>query len=97
MEDNKEEKQGNKLSLLSPVMQTVVFVVFVMVVIGLLSLISGRRSPRIPDNKMHVDLANAEYCLTCHGVGMEFARGEAHPPKDECIVCHTVKRQRKFK
>ncbi len=94
MEDDKKDKQGKKLS---PLMQTVVFVVFVMVVVGLLSLISGRRSPRIPDNKSHVDLANVEYCLSCHGKGMEFARGEEHPPKDECVICHTTKRQRKFK
>ena len=92
--DNKEQKKAKKLS---PLMQTVVFVVFVLVVIALLSLISGRRSPRIPDNEAHVDLVNVEYCLTCHGEGGEFARGEEHPPKDECLVCHKVKRQRKFK
>ena len=92
-----DEYADKKDKKLSPLMQTVVFVVFVMVVVGLLSLISGRRSPRIPDNEMHVDLANAEYCLSCHGAGGEFARGVEHPPKDECLVCHTTKRQRKFK
>ena len=89
MDDNAPDKKR-----LSPLMQTVVFVVFVVVVVGGLSLISGERSGRIPDNAVHVDLANVEYCLTCHGAGMEFARGDSHPPKDECILCHKTKRQR---
>lgn len=89
-----KDKQGKKLS---PVMQTVIFIVFVLVVIGLLTTISGERSARIPDNPVHINLTDSEYCLTCHGPGGEFMRSEHHPPKDNCILCHKTKRVRKYK
>lgn len=90
--------QDKKAKKLSPMMQTVIFIAFVLVVIFLLSSISGERSARIPDNPVHVNLTDIEYCLTCHGPGGEYMRSENHPPKDNCIICHKIKRQgRKYK
>jgi hypothetical protein len=77
---------------------TVLFVGFVVIVIGLLSTISGKRAERIPDNEYHINLSDSAYCLTCHGPGQKFARFDTHPPKDDCIACHKIKKQgRKFK
>ena len=88
------EKRGKKLS---SVIQTLIFIAFVLGIIGLLTAISGERSARIPDNPVHVNLTDSEYCLTCHGPGGEFMRPENHPPKDNCIICHKTKRERKYK
>ncbi len=90
MPDKKDKK-------LSPVIQTVIFIAFVLAIIGLLTAISGERSARIPDDPVHVNLTDSEYCLTCHGPGGEFMRPENHPPKDNCIICHKTKRDRKYK
>lgn len=89
-----ESKETNKLSSAK---NTIIFIVFVLVVIGLLTAISGRRSERIPDNETHINLTDVVYCLSCHGPGREYARSESHPPKDECVLCHKTKRQRKYK
>jgi hypothetical protein len=35
--------------------------------------------------------------MECHGPGKPAARKETHPPKDDCIKCHKVKRTRKTK
>jgi flagellin-like protein len=82
---------------LSPVLNTLIFIVFVAVVVGLLFSISGNRSPRIPDDQTHAVITDAKACLKCHGPGMPNARKPDHPPKDQCMLCHKVRRYRNIK
>jgi len=74
---------------------TVGFVVFVIVVLAVLFLISGPQSPRIPDDENHVVWNRTTLCLDCHGPEAVAPRGKEHPPKDACLKCHKVKRNRK--
>lgn len=71
------------------------FVVFVVVVVGFLTMISGERSNRIPEDANHAVITDPAGCLECHGPGMIAARTAKHPPKDDCMLCHKVKRNRK--
>ncbi|MDP2168763.1 MAG: hypothetical protein Q8J64_10585 [Thermodesulfovibrionales bacterium] len=71
------------------------FIIFVMVVVGLLYAISGQRSPQIPNDETHKGITEPVVCLNCHGPEKEYARKPAHPPKDECLKCHRVKRKKK--
>ncbi|HAM52651.1 MAG TPA: hypothetical protein DCP92_18860 [Nitrospiraceae bacterium] len=72
---------------------TLIFVVFVLLVLGLLFLISGTRSPKIPDDALHRTISDKTACLECHGPGKEAALKKNHPPKDQCFICHKVKRK----
>jgi cytochrome c553 len=81
----------------SPVKNTLLFIAFIAVVVGFLFSISGDRSNRIPDNEYHINLTDVEYCLSCHGPDGSNPRGPEHPPKDDCILCHKTKRDRKFR
>ncbi|MGD0886872.1 MAG: hypothetical protein ABSA46_18680 [Thermodesulfovibrionales bacterium] len=72
---------------------TLIFVLFVLLVLGLLSLLSGTRSPRIPEDVLHRVITDNTACLECHGPGAEAALKKNHPPKDQCLICHKVKRK----
>ena len=74
---------------------TVVFIVFVLVVLGLLWSISGSKAPRIPENDAHREFTVATHCLDCHKPGAQAPRKPTHPPKDQCLECHKVKKNRK--
>lgn len=71
---------------------TLSFIAFAIVVIGILFLVSGDRSPRIPEDVKHAGLMEDSLCTPCHGPEKEFARKAEHPPKDECLKCHKRKR-----
>jgi hypothetical protein len=68
---------------------------FVLSVLGFLFLVSGERAHRIPDDENHMVFDDNEVCMPCHGPGQPYARKPTHPPKDDCIKCHKVKRTRK--
>ena len=72
-----------------------VFLVMVAVVVGLLITLSGNKSPRIPDDEKHLVFNKEEICFDCHGPDGEAPRSEGHPPKDQCLVCHKVKDDRR--
>jgi len=71
----------------------IIFALFIVLVVSGLFMISGTRSPQIPNNAYHREAGTEQACLSCHGPGMERARKEGHPPKDQCFICH--KRSRK--
>ena len=41
-----------------------------------------------PVDETHAGLTEVAECFECHGEGMENARKEEHPPKDDCFKCH---------
>ncbi len=74
---------------------TFIFIAFVLFVLGFLYSISGSRAPRIPEDKLHKIIDTTVTCIECHSATGETPRGEKHPPKDQCLECHKVKRNRK--
>lgn len=66
-------------------------------VLGLLYAVSGDRSPRIPEDSLHTVIDNNAACGECHAPGEPAALKATHPPKDDCVLCHKVKRNRKTK
>lgn len=71
----------------------IIFAVFVLVVVGLLFALSGQRAPRLPQDASHAVTSEVRPCLDCHGPAGQFARKATHPPKDQCMECHRVKRK----
>jgi hypothetical protein len=56
--------------------KNIIFIVFLMLVFLLLYL-------------LHAGL-NEEECMDCHGVGRENPLSREHPPKFQCLRCHTL-------
>jgi hypothetical protein len=80
-----------------PLRNTAIFLAFVVIVVGFLYSISGERTNRIPDTEDHRELTEPATCLErCHGPEGPYPRSAQHPPKDQCMLCHTVKKVRKF-
>ena len=72
---------------------SIIFVVFVIIVVAALSLISGKRSPRIPEDATHALITDNKACMECHNPGKPAALKADHPPKTECLICHKTKRR----
>jgi hypothetical protein len=49
---------------------------------------TGKKPPRIPFDRLHVDLKTNEACLACHAPGQSAPLKDTHPPKEQCVVCH---------
>lgn len=75
---------------------TLIFIAFVLLVLGFLYSISGSKAPRIPENALHKIIDNPEICMECHSPGGQAPRKKDHLPKDQCLECHKVKRNRKI-
>jgi len=71
---------------------TVGFAVFVLVVLLLLFFLSSsKKVPPIPSDALHSGITTDAGCATCHGPGKQAPLKPAHPPKEQCLVCHKKK------
>lgn len=70
------------------------FVLFAaIVVLGLYFLSSsGRKAPLIPADELHKIITTEAGCLECHAPGRRAQLKPSHPPKEQCLVCHKVKK-----
>ncbi len=59
-------------------------------IVGVLFFLSttGKQPPAIPDDAAHRTVAAQEECLRCHAPGMQAPLKAAHPPKEQCLICH---------
>lgn len=73
---------------------TLIFVAFVIAVLLTLFLISDKRSPRIPVNDLHKVITDNIACTGCHAPGKHAPLKKDHPPKEQCLLCHKVKKGR---
>lgn len=55
---------------------------------------TGKKPPLLPADAQHAGLATNEACAPCHGPGRASPLKEGHPPKEQCVICHEVKRGR---
>jgi hypothetical protein len=62
------------------------------VLIFLFYLSTSKKVPLIPDDDLHRIVATNEACSACHAPGMRAPLKATHPPKEQCLICHKVKR-----
>jgi len=60
------------------------------VIIAVLIFISstGKKAPSVPLDKIHHTVTKQESCATCHAPGRQAPLKDAHPPKEQCFICH---------
>ena len=49
----------------------------------------GKKVPVIPADSLHANIRTNETCLLCHSPGMRAPLKSTHPPKEQCVICHT--------
>jgi len=49
----------------------------------------GNKAPFIPSNEPHRKAATNSSCGECHDPGTQSPLKTGHPPKEQCLVCHT--------
>jgi len=74
---------------------TLIFVAFALLVVGFLYAISGKKYPQMPADANHPGVTEPAACMECHGQGKLYPQKPSHPPKNECLKCHKLKRLKK--
>ncbi len=70
---------------------TVGFILFALSVLLVLFLLSsGQKPPAIPADDFHKNITTDAACTECHAPGKRAPLKAAHPPKEQCLKCHTV-------
>ncbi len=74
---------------------TLILILVVGAIIAVLFFISSvaKKAPDIPRDKIHRSLTAQEECLTCHAPGKQAPLKDAHPPKEQCFICHKISRR----
>ena len=64
------------------------------VIIAVLVFLSsgGKKAPFIPPDNIHRAITAQEDCAACHAPGKPAALKLNHPPKEQCLICHKVKK-----
>ena len=59
----------------------------VLILLAVLST-SGKKPLVIPRDAMHANATKNEDCAPCHAPGKRAPVKDAHPPKEQCVICH---------
>jgi cbb3-type cytochrome oxidase cytochrome c subunit len=63
------------------------------IIIGLVILSStAKKAPFIPADTIHRSIATQEGCVACHAPGKQAPLKADHPPKEQCLICHKIKK-----
>jgi len=68
----------------------ILYFLLILVVPAILYILSLETVVPMPSDDSHRGVQEIARCFECHGDGMEFARTEEHPPKDQCFSCHEI-------
>ena len=71
--------------------QLIIAVAVIIVVLVFLSS-TGKKAPLIPPDNIHSAITSQENCAACHAPGKQAPLKENHPPKEQCLICHKVKK-----
>jgi hypothetical protein len=71
--------------------KNIIFIAILILVVVLLHLFSTEEIVPIPYDLEHAGV-NEEGCMDCHGVGRENPLSREHPPKFQCLKCHTLQK-----
>jgi len=74
----------SSISLIITVVAVILFLFFVSS--------TGKKPPLIPRDAAHQGIAAQEGCISCHAPGKTSPLIDTHPPKEQCFVCHKVKK-----
>jgi len=53
---------------------------------------TGKKPPFIPADAVHAAITTQEGCIACHAPGKQAPLKADHPPKEQCLICHKVKK-----
>jgi len=63
--------------------------VLILSVLVFLFAVSGKRAAPLPDDAVHAGTLDTASCSACHAQGRQAPLKATHPPKEQCMVCHT--------
>jgi hypothetical protein len=63
-----------------------------LILIFLFYLSSGHKVPAVPQDERHRNATTDVSCLECHAPGKQAPLEAAHPPKEQCLICHKIKK-----
>ncbi len=63
---------------------------FILSVLVFLFIISGNRAAPLPHDAVHAASLDTASCAVCHSPGRKAAVKSSHPPKEQCLVCHSA-------
>ncbi|HYA86918.1 MAG TPA: hypothetical protein VEI57_07645 [Nitrospirota bacterium] len=63
-----------------------------MVLIFLFYLSSSNKVPAVPQDELHKNATTNTSCVECHALGRQAPLKAVHPPKEQCLVCHKIKK-----
>jgi len=67
-------------------------VVAAAIVIFLFFLSSSKKPPFLPSDDIHKNATTNESCAPCHAPGKQAALKNTHPPKEQCLICHKLRK-----
>lgn len=53
---------------------------------------SGKKAPIVPSDAVHTAITTQEGCAACHAPGKSNPLSVTHPLKEQCLICHKVKK-----
>jgi len=59
-----------------------------LVLIFLYYLSSSHNVPAVPQDERHRNAITNASCSDCHAPGRQAPLKPAHPPKEQCLICH---------
>jgi len=60
-----------------------------LLMVGTLAFLSGTREKRyVPEDENHPRPLAVALCRDCHAPGKMAPQPDAHPPKEQCMLCH---------
>ena len=70
------------------------FILFAAIVLVVLFYVSssGKKPPVIPADNVHAIITTDAACRECHAPGKAAALKPSHPPKEQCLECHKIKK-----
>lgn len=72
---------------------TLTFAAFVLAVLLVLFFLSSKRkAPFIPLDDLHKNVTTNAACAECHASGKQAPLKQNHPPKEQCLICHVLKK-----
>ena len=68
---------------------------FILIVLLLLFSISGKKIKPVPGDAQHALALDNASCVACHAPGKISPLIPTHPPKEQCLTCHKLPKDRK--
>ena len=69
---------------------SLLLIMLMLALIVFLFVLSTRsKPPLLPRDPQHTGLKEISSCTHCHAPGKQSPLKPAHPPKEQCMICHT--------